>query len=197
MVLVLLTPVIWLPVRYVPQLTIATAILFWLVTASRPYSGAIASAAFFIIGACLGHRLSTLRWLDGITWLVAPVYLCVGIADACTKEAEYNPWLHDVGMLFGMALAWAVAGAIHRTGGSWRKALMALPGASFFVFAAHQPLLTFVRGVLKNAIHPQSDAAILVLYYAVPILTVLICLAANYLLRRFTPLFAAIITGGR
>ena len=70
--------------------------------------------------------------------------------------------------------------------------------ASFFVFAIHDPwLLSNIRKLLYVTLHPASDFAMVVVYFFNILLTVTIALALYYCLKKISPKFTAIITGGR
>ncbi len=73
-----------------------------------------------------------------------------------------------------------------------------LSSASFFVFAIHDPwLLSNIRKLLYGTLHPASDFAMVVVYFLNVLLTVTIALALYYGLKKISPKFTAIITGGR
>ena len=73
-----------------------------------------------------------------------------------------------------------------------------LASASFFVFAIHDPwLLSNIRKLLYVTLHPASDFAMVVVYFFNILLTVTIALALYYCLKKISPKFTAIITGGR
>jgi len=70
-----------------------------------------------------------------------------------------------------------------------------LSGASFFVFAAHEPLLNTIRKIAFKMLVPASGAAILALYFLIPICLITILVLTYRGLVKATPHFAGIITG--
>ena len=51
--------------------------------------------------------------------------------------------------------------------------------------------------MLVMFLRPSSPAAVLVLYFGVPVVVILMCLGTYKLLDKFTPSFLRVITGGR
>ncbi|MDR0415132.1 MAG: hypothetical protein LBH84_06930, partial [Prevotellaceae bacterium] len=73
-----------------------------------------------------------------------------------------------------------------------------LASASFFVFAIHDPLmLRESKKILYALFNPQSDLLITALYFLIVLAVALMALGLYYLLKRLTPKFTTVITGGR
>jgi hypothetical protein len=106
-----------------------------------------------------------------------------------------NPfYLDKVILVFGVPSAWWLAGLAARKAflKSW---LTRLSSASFFVFAAHEPLLMTTRKLSYKLFQPASGAAILALYFLIPIgLTAFLVVIYRFLLKTM-PSFLGFITG--
>jgi hypothetical protein len=72
---------------------------------------------------------------------------------------------------------------------------MRLSGASFFVFAAHEPLLIVVRKITYKLFAPASGVAIISLYFLIPICLIAFLVAAHRYLLQTVPSFVSFITG--
>lgn len=70
-----------------------------------------------------------------------------------------------------------------------------LTSATFFVFAAHEPLLTLIKKALFKLLVPKMEWELISIYFIIPLLTISICLSVYYLLLKFTPKFASLLTG--
>ena len=75
-------------------------------------------------------------------------------------------------------------------------ALVALAPASFFVFAAHEPLMTLVRKLLYRAL-PPTPAVVISIYLLLPLVIAAFTAALYFLLRRVAPRFASLVSGNR
>lgn len=123
-----------------------------------------------IFGICFGTLLFVDAWMGDITY----IRKCMILAGL-----PFVWWLSDV--------------AVRAT--SVRRSLVFLSGASFFVFAAHEPPLSTARKLVFSYLRPQSSGAELALYILIP--SILICslvmiwVALNHL----TPSFLSLITG--
>jgi hypothetical protein len=70
-----------------------------------------------------------------------------------------------------------------------------LSGASFFVFAAHEPLLRIIRKASYKLLSPRSGAAILALYFLIPICLIMFLVVLHHYLQKAMPSFLGFITG--
>lgn len=75
--------------------------------------------------------------------------------------------------------------------------LVALSAPSFFLFVAHEPLLTIVRKTMYMSFVPDSSGAALLIYFAAVASTVLLLLGIYYFAERFAPRTLSALTGGR
>lgn len=77
------------------------------------------------------------------------------------------------------------------------QALRYLAAPSFFIFVAHEPLLTAVRRLLHGVWPPHSSDAVLALYFAGVGVTALLLIAVFHAARQWAPRTLAFLTGGR
>jgi surface polysaccharide O-acyltransferase-like enzyme len=150
---------------------------------------------FFYVGALAAVRGWHPFGLDRYGARMTAAWLALAGADAATRGFDANLPLHKVGLVVGCAAALYWSRALV-TGGR-KPVFMWLGQASFFVFAAHEPLLTALRKLLYAEIVPTSGAAILALYFVTPLLVIALCLWAYALARISAPNVSAVLVGGR
>jgi hypothetical protein len=75
--------------------------------------------------------------------------------------------------------------------------LTALGGASFFIYAAHEPLLGIVRMAAYMYLPVHLEYTMLFIFLVVPISTVGLLLLWNEVWRKLSPKSLALFTGGR
>ena len=85
----------------------------------------------------------------------------------------------------------------HLTRRSMHASFLALGTASFFVFAAHEALLTIVRKLIYRAWAPDTDAEILMSHLIAPATVISPSLLAYVALRHFSPRVLELRSGGR
>lgn len=72
-----------------------------------------------------------------------------------------------------------------------------LTSATFFVFASHYVVLAYFRPLMLSAIRPGSEGGMLLTFVAGYFLLLGVLLSVYFLLTRFTPRIARILTGKR
>lgn len=75
--------------------------------------------------------------------------------------------------------------------------LLRLGGASFFVYAAHEPLLGMVRTIAFQYLPLDRPGMMLAVYLVMPLLVVAALLLLHRALARLAPRFLRVATGGR
>lgn len=104
------------------------------------------------------------------------------------------PFIYKLMLVFGVPSLWWFTELATKID-TLKSTLIGLSGASFFVFAAHEPLLTLIRKLLFKLLSPTNAAAILALYFLIPICLVMLLVAIYWNLLRTMPSFLAFITG--
>lgn len=151
---------------------------------------------FFYLGAWLGVRRVDLCRVDRFGAVLAAAFVALVLADASSKPWVINDYLHKAAIVTGVAAALYAAGRV-RHGGRFERLLIALSPASFFVFAMHEPALTFARKVTYRLIAPETAGATIAVYFAIPLTLILLLTALYFPLKRRLPRLMALATGGR
>ena len=77
------------------------------------------------------------------------------------------------------------------------QALLALGSASFFVYAAHEPLLMVLRMLAYSNIPLDAPYTVLAIYLLLPALVIAFLVLCHGVLKRTCPRLLGLITGGR
>jgi hypothetical protein len=157
----------------------------------------VTASFFFSLGASYSiHKINIVAAFRKLKY--TPIfYLFIAVADTLTRGMEYNPYLHKLGIIVGVVSAVVVAlYFVNANKGKWS---IALANSSFFIFALHY---IFIGDVGKFAfiffhVPENNPFAMLALYFAVPIFSILVCLALYAFLKRYVPKVCSLLTGGR
>ncbi|MBB5190803.1 hypothetical protein HNQ50_001526 [Silvimonas terrae] len=197
MVMVLLSlPLYWL-LRYASHVLMALMLAAWFLQLLPGIPPFDEPPLFFVAGAYIAYHRIGLSGLDRIgPWLTALTLLLAGVSTANeVGNLGLGAVPHQLMILCGLASLYWLAGLV-RVQSALFKALMWGAAASFFVFAAHEPLMMGVRKLIYYVLRPDADGALL-LYFLIPPLVIGICLAIWSGMRIATPRVLAVLTGGR
>ncbi len=210
----LLSPAIWALVRFLGPLALAPFTVAWLLHVDLGAAGYLPCKAllFFTLGALVATRMRAGQRVpfsgpNGSAtsaalgrWLL-PLFVAACILYTALLRNEQS-WAaataHQLLMCLAVAAVWFGYDAylIPLVRRRWLTASATL---SFFVFAAQEPLLMiFKRLILHTGGGGRvSDAVILATYFAAPLLTIAVSLAAGWMLRRHARPLYGLLTGGR
>ncbi len=196
MLLVLLAPVIAVIVRFVPIPFFLAVYICWVTETWPIYAPAAVGVLFFAAGALCGIKGQSLFAFDRFGTAILLAYLVLLIADVIWYEAWFNVYLHRTGLIVGVLATLYATRFIMRSDGLC-KALIALGGASFFVYAAHEPLLGIVRMMAFKYVPLNGAYTMLGLYLGIPILVMALLVLIHRLLTILCPRTLSMVTGGR
>ena len=124
-------------------------------------------------------------------YILYPIFLIVNMV---LRDVRYMLPLDRVGFLLGMVFtANLVAYLVERYGK--KKSYAPLRGLGFFLFAFHDPLLTFVKRLAMNLTAPPTDPKLIAVYFLAPTVVIVLSLAVYRLLARCAPRAAGLLTG--
>jgi len=196
MLLVVLAPVIAVIVRFVPIPFFLVVYGCWITDSWPIYAPAAVGVFFFSAGALCGVKGQSLFAFDRFGEILWLVYLPLLLADVIWYETWFNNALHRTGLIVGvLALLYATKPILRN---AWlSSALVTLGGASFFVYAAHEPLLGIVRMLAFSYVPLDGPYTMLALYLTIPVLVMALLVFCHRLLARLCPRALALVTGGR
>lgn len=196
MVIILLTPAIYLIIRRIPKIFLAGIFLLWFFDIWLIYVPSVAAIAFFYAGAYFACSNISLFALDRFGSAIISSYSAVLLIDTFSKGYEFNNYIHRTGVLLGVASALYISKAIVRMDKA-KIALLWAGGCSFFVFAMHEPLLTIVKKITYDIVLPNSDLNIVSLYLAIPVLIIFTSILLYVAMKSVSPRFLSMVSGGR
>ncbi|PHV49411.1 hypothetical protein CSQ91_18580 [Janthinobacterium sp. BJB301] len=193
MILVLLAPLISQLLKKIPAISLTTLLTVWFVNFG---GNASESAFFFILGAYFGIKRQSLFLLDKKAKWIFPLYIVIVVTNSAFPDTHVYRYFHKIGIMFGIPAFIYLTKEIAKMT-ALKNALVVLGSASFFVFAAHEPLLTVIRKIAYKILQPQHAEKILAIYFMSVTATVAICICLFFLLKVVFPKFTKLIAGGR
>lgn len=195
-ILVLFAPLINIINKSVPLPFICILLLYWLTDGSPLYVPSSEAILFFSIGAYLGSKNKSLFVFDNLGFIISLLYFIIVTVDVITINQSFNPYLHKIGIVFGILCALFLTGIIVNIE-KMKLLIVQLSSASFFVYAVHEPLLTILKKIAYKTIHPASSFSILCIYLFIPTITIILSLIVYRIISSISPKFVSIVTGGR
>lgn len=196
-----LAPLLYWPARTLRWLAPLPFAVLWVLGTSATNWNDWKGLTFFTLGAVValerrrGVRLTPAPWVGR---LLFPLWLLACVLFTAFLRGESAFWahsLHKALMCMAVAAIWFGYETYLRPLEDRPLVTFLLP-FSFFIFVAQEPLLTMIKRVGLRVLG-SSDAAMLVVYFAAPLLTLALVVGAAVLLRRYAPTPYAWLTGGR
>lgn len=197
MVLVLLAPAInFLITSRVQAYYISILAGCWLLGVWPSPIPSAEAALFFSVGSVFAFNKKSLFGLDD-KWLpISIAYFITLLADILLRGTEWGQYLHRTGIVLGVISALCLTKIIIRHA-RLKEVLVSLSGVSFFIFAAHEPMLTIVKKIVYKVIQPTSSLSNLALYFLIPISLIILLIWTYRICERTFPATTRVITGGR
>lgn len=195
MTLVILSPLLWLAARYAGWAALVMLGIGWIFNIWPVPIPSIEPTLFFYLGGFVAIRGWWLFAFDRLGWWLVPLFgLLLGVhcAEQLIYRTDYS--LHPpmvVGLILALKASRGLAGSDR-----WRERLVALGGASFFVFAVHEPLVTIGKKLAFHSL-PMTAGTVLATYAVLPVVVICLALAGYWILLKTAPAFLSLITGGR
>lgn len=123
------------------------------------------------------------------------LYLLLGVLHVAAAHywPEAQETIKQLNVLVGLLFAYNFAAWLLKRGTCRVNPFLA--SASFFVYVSHSLVVGRMLKLLFITFSPASDGALLLVYTLAVILTVLLLLAAFYVMRRYTPTLLKVIAG--
>lgn len=152
---------------------------------------------FYVLGGWLAQNpqpIGPFNWPSLAVWLCGLwIITCAASAVQADLSGQVNNWLQNLGILCGVAGVWLI---YDQCLARFEARLDAWAQYTFFLFVAHEPVLTvFKKTLLKFLGH--SEISMLAAYFIAPTLAIIAVLTAGVVLHRFLPRFYSFISGHR
>lgn len=197
MVVVALSPIVFFLIK---KLHVFAVLLLGLMWICSPYfylpGWSTVSFFFFSAGAYFSLRKKNvvLMMKSLFPWPI-PCYILLLVVAFYSLGKGWWSYIYCASVLVGLVTAVAVT-AYFIEKRRWRPNHF-LASGSFFIFAFHRLPLVFVIKFLFNQFRPQSDAALLFLYFLCPAIIIVLGLLFYRAIKKMLPSFTAVICGGR
>lgn len=191
-ILSIVSPAVALAIKYLGWWFSAALTTIWLFSQGQAFT--VESIAFFSAGAYFSIRgkdfMPFFRRMRTASYVLYPILL---VLNTVMRENYYLLPLDRIGFIVGTVFTFNLIGQVIEKGAILGTA--ALSGISFFIFAMHDPMLTFVKRAAIKLSSAPSDAYVTVVYFLAPAATVGVCTGIYALLNRYLPGFTKVITG--
>lgn len=202
MFLVLMSPLINFFIErfcslYIAFIAIFTYISIFTYIQSWPnFALAIEALLFFSVGSAFAIKGKSLFLFDDRTITILAAYFIALIFDAFTFNNVWHQYLHQISIVLGILsiLGLSKMAVYHNKTNEW---LLGISNASFFVFAAHEPLLTIIKKISYIIIQPSSSFSVIALYFLVPVVLIFFLVGIYRISSKHFPWFTRVVTGGR
>lgn len=201
LILVLLSPIIYLILRYLKTVGVLLFFSIWLLDFSlltlKPDT-----FFFFSVGAYLSFNSQAFLQskFHGLAKVAFVLYLGLLIIKTCFFQLNYipsyTPFLLKGAIVFGAFAAWYLYDLLLEKRDISDSKFYKYSGYSFFLYAFHEPVLTlFKKGTL--AIIGKSQSALFATYVVLPLIVIVLALVIGTILKKYMFSFYSLLTGGR
>ena len=202
MVAVVLSPAVYWLAKRAGRLFVSVLALLWTANVWEFGIPGTMCLFWFSLGAYFGINKTSVyavaRRLRPMGWF----YPLLAVADVATKDAGWNIYLHNVGIMSGVVFVWNAVGRLAecRPGLSANPLLLA---STFFVFAMHEPYSGKLKAVFLNVLpslsadHGVADVQLTAYYILWVAVWVSVLVGVFALIRKISPRLAALLSGGR
>jgi surface polysaccharide O-acyltransferase-like enzyme len=203
MLYTLFAPVIYLLVKYLSFYLLIPLCLLWFFCIPVPSYLAFLNRGglFYFIGAYLAMRPAyisenvskKLFYVMGIFWLLS-IAVKTYITFLPTGFIQYLPIIDNKTIILGLLTIWFGYDIVVHT--KIVSFLRTQAIVTFFIYAAHEPLLELGKYVGITIIG-RSDVSLLLSYFLVPTASYILCVGLATFLKRYLVSVYNILTGGR
>ncbi len=196
-VLVVLSPIIYLLVRKMCSLFVITLGIVWFLYGLEPYGfpGASHQSLFFFpLGAycAINHKHFQRFSLSTFVALLSS-YLVLSFFVVFCKEMPFGIYVHRLGIILGMIVYVEIGMLLSNR----HNHTSFLREASFFIYVAHGLYIPILTKILVIIVKPESPISFLTLYFLIPIIVIALALIGYTVMKRLFPSMLNLLVGGR
>ncbi len=202
-VTILVSPLLWLSLRHAPYLGLAVLAITWLVGGDLFIFFWTDVVFFFYLGGFLRMRKAPLDiglraalvFMSLYVALIALRALAPMFVEMDHPRPELLTLATRLSRLVGVLACWGML--LHLSPTRLGASLARYGGLTFFLYAAHFPLIAQVKIVLWRWVPAETDGWMIAHYVSSVAVTVAIAISAGLLLARAVPDWFALMNGGR
>jgi len=199
--LAVLSPILYFLIKHLKYVVIIIFLVAWYLQVDF-YILSNESVLFFTIGGTLSilkSQILTVVWTKKQSiFIVIWIAICLSgtILDHLnSKNIFIADLLHKTGILFGIVSIWILYDILPKYKNIEESKFFDIFTFSFFIFAFHIPMLTFVRKILFK--FGNTEFISFTIYIFAPLIVISASLLTGFFLKKTIPNFYKIISGGR
>ncbi len=196
--LCLLGPLLYYIIRYTSWLSVVFfgVIYIWFPTNYWIFYSSI-SLFFFVLGGQIAlHKPEFLDLkFNGSRWWIISIFLCLTFYNVLSKvyDIPFSSPLNSALPILGIVSLWSLVAYFSKYP---KLPFESLATLSFYIFLAHEPLLTFVKKI-SLAILPHTTPFLILTYLLLTPLTLVLVILSAKIVKPYFPKFFSFIIGGR
>lgn len=197
MVLVVLSPIILFLIKKIKLIFLGIMLFFWFLNYDSVFLTSEA-LLFFTIGILISKDYKLLieqviiaKRLP-LMWLL---FLILQLVFLFHEHKILAVLFSKFSILIGVPSFWILYDFINKKV-DFEKNLNKITWATFFIYAFHEPFLTFIKKITFFFLG-KSDLIVLLNYFSAPIITILASVFFAYILKHTLPVVYNFLTGGR
>jgi len=200
MILVILSPLLYLMLKNLKVWIFIPIVIFWVYVANG-FQNSIEALLFFLFGgyvAVFHPHWTELRYERKVIWILF-LWIFLLVIKTIMVSANFEPLqsriIFKLSIISGILAFWGlydlVLGKL-----SNKRYLLQLCGFTFFIYAAHEPILTIFKKLLF-IIFRKTPTGHLIVFGIAPVLTILLTIGLGFMLRKYFRFVYETLTGGR
>lgn len=149
---------------------------------------------FFSFGAYFSYKkISFISFFRKYFFFIVVVYPFIAVFELFTDGESYNPFIHNLNIVSGVIFCFNIVSFLIENGSI--HTLKIFSQSSFFIFAIHEPMLSFIRKILYKSLSPVSEMMLLVVYFSGMAITACIAFFIYCNLKKYAPGILQVLTG--
>jgi surface polysaccharide O-acyltransferase-like enzyme len=202
MLFMLLSPILYLLVKRVGLLLLLVLLVLWAVGVDFCFCTNYA-LLFFVIGAYLRVKKINISKVSNKNYMLVFVIVYLGLITINTFLIHLSienlllARILLIGIVFsGIISVWIIYDKLYDHLGDWKYWIKPFLPFSFFLFAAHEPLLLIIKkGVFFMG--GQTEMMSLINYFVAPICTIVICVGVGMFMNKYVTKLYKVLSGNR
>jgi len=200
MLLAIISPILYYLIKQAKYIYIIAILLIWLIFYYK-VDWALISFTFFSVGAFISiHEIKIPDFNKNYLLLISTILGWILLSYIACIIYENNfivkCLIRNIAIICGLISIWFLYDIMYKYISKWLNSDVL--SYSFFIYLFHLPLIIYVRKALMVTIpSPYSILSSNIIYILTPIVTIIICIIAGKLLKRFIPPVYNIFTGSR
>lgn len=195
LLLCLLSPIIYICLSISSTVVMIILVMIWIKVGPDKFLISIEGLMFYSFGMLLSITHKSLLLFEKYKTYILFLYL-TSLILYVVSGGVYEFIAHKVAIVAGVINILALSSSIYKVG--WLKCfLLKYSNSAFFVYAAHEPLMTAMRKVLLLYNPTLSDTGRSVFFMLMPLVLCLSLVLISVFLRRRIPMVYSVFTGSR